>query len=243
MAPPSGHLPHMQSCCSRPLSLQPGAEPWPYSSFPPSPQVLLSSCTLRRCTVPPAGSSSSSSRFISLLSPSFCSPWSFSLAGPMTTATPNHALQRTPGFGVQLPSAAVVRPAQSRAVLPAMKPSTARAFALRRCAHNTGFRPAVAELEVVRRRSRHLFMNLESILKLIEDGFAILEGNTPGNDPKSIRELRAVGDAILAAADRNPIIAGMVESMIDFAEIAYAPRRRRSYSREDAAQFARADLS
>jgi len=33
--------------------------------------------------------------------------------------TPNHALQRTPGFAVQLPRAAVVRPAQSRAVLPA----------------------------------------------------------------------------------------------------------------------------
>src|SRR5437660_11545810 len=51
------------------------------------------------------------------------------------TNAPNHALQRTPGFGVQLPSAAVVRPAQSRAVLPAMKPGTARAFALRRRAH------------------------------------------------------------------------------------------------------------
>src|SRR5437870_13855713 len=50
--------------------------------------------------------------------------------------SPNHALQRTPGFGVQLPSAAVVRPAQSRAVLPAMKPSTARAFASRRRAHS-----------------------------------------------------------------------------------------------------------
>src|SRR5213594_759143 len=49
---------------------------------------------------------------------------------------PNHALQRTPGFGVQLPSAAVVRPAQSRAVLPAMKPGTARAFASRRRAHS-----------------------------------------------------------------------------------------------------------
>ena len=50
--------------------------------------------------------------------------------------TPNHALQRTPGFGVQLPGAALVRPAQSRAVLPAMKPGTARAFALRRRAHS-----------------------------------------------------------------------------------------------------------
>ena len=47
----------------------------------------------------------------------------------------NHALQRTPGFGVQLPRAALIRPAQSRAVLPAMKPGTARAFALRRRAH------------------------------------------------------------------------------------------------------------
>src|SRR5437870_467266 len=50
--------------------------------------------------------------------------------------TPNHALQRTPGFGVQLPSAALIRPAQSRAVRPAMKPGTARAFALRRRAHS-----------------------------------------------------------------------------------------------------------
>ena len=46
--------------------------------------------------------------------------------------SPNHALQRTPGFGVQLPGAALIRPAQSRAVRPAMKPGTARAFALRR---------------------------------------------------------------------------------------------------------------
>ena len=53
----------------------------------------------------------------------------------MTTPL-NHALQRTPGFGVQLPRAALVRPAQSRAVLPAMKPGTARAFALRRRAHS-----------------------------------------------------------------------------------------------------------
>src|SRR5215210_6780619 len=50
--------------------------------------------------------------------------------------SPNHALQRTSGFGVQLPSAALVRPAQSRAVRPAMKPGTARAFALRRRAHS-----------------------------------------------------------------------------------------------------------
>src|SRR5438309_2517513 len=49
---------------------------------------------------------------------------------------PNHALQRTPGFGAELPSAAVVRPAQSRAVLPTMKPGTARAFASRRRAHS-----------------------------------------------------------------------------------------------------------
>ena len=50
--------------------------------------------------------------------------------------TPNHALQRTPGHGGQFPRRAFIRPAQSRAVLPAMKPGTARAFALRRCAHS-----------------------------------------------------------------------------------------------------------
>ena len=48
---------------------------------------------------------------------------------------PNHALQRTTGFGVQLQREGVIRPAQSRAVLPAMKPGTARAFASRRRAH------------------------------------------------------------------------------------------------------------
>ena len=48
----------------------------------------------------------------------------------------NHALQRTPGFGVQFPGAALIRPAQSRAVRPAMKPGTARAFASRRHAHS-----------------------------------------------------------------------------------------------------------
>ena len=50
--------------------------------------------------------------------------------------TPNHALQRTPGFGGQFPRAALIRPAQSRAVLPTMKPGTARAFASRRRAHS-----------------------------------------------------------------------------------------------------------
>src|SRR5258706_12829479 len=58
-------------------------------------------------------------------------------ASSMSNRTsPNHALQRTPGFGVQLPGAALIRPAQSRAVLPAMKPGTARAFALRRRAQS-----------------------------------------------------------------------------------------------------------
>ena len=54
----------------------------------------------------------------------------------MTPTSPNHALQRTPGFRVQLSRAALIRPARSRAVLPAMKPGTARAFALRRRAHS-----------------------------------------------------------------------------------------------------------
>jgi hypothetical protein len=68
----------------------------------------------------------------------------------MTRKGPNQALQRTPGFGVQLPSAALVRPAQSRAVLPAMKPGTARAFALRRRAHSRAPGPESLSLCLVR---------------------------------------------------------------------------------------------
>ena len=51
--------------------------------------------------------------------------------------TPNQALQRTAGFGGQFPRAAFVRPAQSRAVRPAIKPGTPRAFASRRPALTT----------------------------------------------------------------------------------------------------------
>ena len=70
--------------------------------------------------------------------------------------TPNHALQRTPGFGVQLPSAAVVRPAQSRAVLPAMKPGTARAFASRRRAPTRAPGPESLSLGSLGVFTRHL---------------------------------------------------------------------------------------
>src|SRR5712672_3265879 len=71
--------------------------------------------------------------------------------------TPNHALQRTPGFGVQLASAAVVRPAQSRAVLPAMKPGTSRAFALRRRAQSRAPGPESLSLGSLGVATRVLF--------------------------------------------------------------------------------------
>ena len=80
-----------------------------------------------------ASSSASDARAVTSEPSLFRSPGRESIPKRMT---PNHALQRTPGFGVQLPSAAVARPAQSRAVLPAMKPGTARAFASRRRAHS-----------------------------------------------------------------------------------------------------------
>ena len=90
-------------------------------SLLPSVRSLLAS--FLSPVIRPSSASPSISRFLSHVSPE-------------SNRTPNHALQRTPGFGVQFPSAAVVRPAQSRAVLPAMKPGTARAFALRRRAHS-----------------------------------------------------------------------------------------------------------
>ena len=79
----------------------------------------------------------------------FC--YSHAVEGFSPFSGANQALQRTPGFGVQLPGAALIRPAQSRAVRPAMKPGTARAFTLRRRAHRRAPRPGVAEFGVVRR--------------------------------------------------------------------------------------------
>ena len=49
--------------------------------------------------------------------------------------TPNHALQRTAALAFSYRCAALTRPAQSRHVLPTMKPGTCRAFASRRIAH------------------------------------------------------------------------------------------------------------
>src|SRR5437667_1913254 len=79
---------------------------------------------------------------------------------------PNHALQRTPGFGVQLPGAALIRPAQSRAVLPAMKPGTARAFASRRRAHSRAPGPESLSLGSLGVTTRSLKME-RFILSLI----------------------------------------------------------------------------
>src|SRR5438876_390772 len=55
--------------------------------------------------------------------------------------SPNHALQRTPGFGVQLPGAALIRPAQSRAVLPEARHRPR--LRLAPLAHGTGSRTGV----------------------------------------------------------------------------------------------------
>jgi len=79
----------------------------------------------------------------------------------MNPVTPNHALQRTPGFGVQLPGAGgrstgsvtgFAAPhelgAGGRSVL-WLTPAQARAFASRRGAAARGSRPGVAELGVV----------------------------------------------------------------------------------------------
>jgi len=96
----------------------------------------------------------------------------------MNPETPNQALQRTPGFGVQLPGAALVRPAQSRAVLPAMKPGTARHSPRLRlappCSHPRP-RPGVAELGVVRRLSTAFLVNiLPPVIGRILVGIALL---------------------------------------------------------------------
>lgn len=85
-------------------------------------------------------------------------------------------------------------------------------------------------------------MDYEAILKLIEEGEAIVEGNPPGNNPEAIRQLKTIADALLVASNNNGVIDQKCSSMMEFAEIAYAPRKRQSYSRESAHQFAAGDL-
>src|SRR6267142_3040353 len=104
------------------------------------------------------------------------------------TASPNHALQRTPGFGVQLPGAAVVRPAQSRAVLPARvkglrphaagAPGTARAFALRRRAHSRAPGPeslSLGSLGVATHIMQRIFLTLGFVLLLVAHTYSLPE--------------------------------------------------------------------
>ena len=85
-------------------------------------------------------------------------------------------------------------------------------------------------------------MDYEAILKLIEEGEAIVEGNSPENNPDAIRQLKTIADALLVASNNNGVIDQKCGSMMEFASIAYAPRRRQSYSREDGHQFAAGDL-
>ena len=153
---PSYPMPRLSSVCfqwqacpplhaPRSPSVGRGA-PFPLGFTTTPASATFSSPVLPPCSTGPRFSSfvgSIRSGVASFLSPvirSFSASLSVSRflshVSPESERTPNHALQRTPGYGVQLPSAALVRPAQSRAVLPAMKPGTARAFALRRRAHS-----------------------------------------------------------------------------------------------------------
>ena len=72
------------------------------------------------------------------------------------TIKPNHALQRTPGMAFSWRTPAFIRPAQSRAVRPAMKPGTARAFASRRCAAMRAHGPESLSLGSLGVVTRHL---------------------------------------------------------------------------------------
>ncbi len=85
-------------------------------------------------------------------------------------------------------------------------------------------------------------MNYEEILKLIVEGETILEGNSPGNNSQAVHQLKTIADALLVAADNNGVIDQKCSSMMEFASISYAPRKRQSYTREDAHQFAVGDL-
>jgi len=85
-------------------------------------------------------------------------------------------------------------------------------------------------------------MDHQTILKLIEKGEAILGSNTCHNNPVAIHQLREIAKALLVASENNGVIDQKCSSLMEFAGIAYAPRKSRSYTREDAYEFASRDL-
>ena len=109
------------------------------------------------------------------------------------TATPNPALQRTAALAFNYRSAALIRPAQSRAVLPAMKPGTARAFASRRRAHSRAPGPESLSLGSLGRMRTLLLQTLvwatlisawPCLLHAHEDTLIQLKGTTLVGLPK-----------------------------------------------------------
>lgn len=77
---------------------------------------------------------------------------------------------------------------------------------------------------------------------IIEQAENLLD--TPvGNSPETIQRFETLIRELLTVCDRNAVIDGKCESALDFVRIAFAPRARPSYTREDAAQFARGDLT
>jgi hypothetical protein len=85
-------------------------------------------------------------------------------------------------------------------------------------------------------------MHYDSVLSLIKEGEGVLERNPPSHNPRAVEELRRIAAALLDASDHDSVIDQKCSGMLEFAEIAYAPRRRRSYTREEAKYNAEADL-
>jgi len=85
-------------------------------------------------------------------------------------------------------------------------------------------------------------MDYETVFKLIEEGEALLESNSVGSNSDVVRQLQAISNALIVASDRNGVIDQKCSSMMDFAAIAYASRKRQGYSREEAHHCALADF-
>lgn len=85
-------------------------------------------------------------------------------------------------------------------------------------------------------------MDYETVFKLIEEGEALLESNSVGSNSEVIRRLQAISNALIVASNRNGVIDQKCASLMDFAAIAYAARKRNGYSREEAHHFALSDL-
>ena len=86
-------------------------------------------------------------------------------------------------------------------------------------------------------------MNHKLIRKLVAEAQALRKANVVGPNSGAVLELKRLSREILVAAENNSSVDGKCSSIVEFAEVAYAPRKRISWTREEAAHYLDQDLA